>query len=225
MDSAKKERCVIVGGAEIGDYPRIRSYFRDDDFIIFCDCGLRHAEQLDRVPSLIVGDFDSYDNPEAEIETIVLPVAKDDTDTVYAVREGLRRGYTDFLLAGVFGGRLDHTLVNVYILFDLDSRGCKALAIDDYSEMSVISSKCDDADSPSACIPGKAYVEDRYPFFSLINMTGTARGVTIRGAKFPLEDGEITSGYQYASSNEVLPGETAEIEIKDGRLLLIKDIV
>jgi thiamine pyrophosphokinase len=67
-------------------------------------------------------------------------------------------------------------------------------------------------------------VEERYPYFSLLNMTGTARGVTIRGAKFPLEDGEITSEYQYATSNEVLPGEIAEITIKEGRLLLIKDI-
>ena len=65
---------------------------------------------------------------------------------------------------------------------------------------------------------------DRYPFFSLINMTGTARGITIRNAKFPLENAEITSDYQYATSNEVLAGKTAEIIVGEGRLLLIKDL-
>ena len=133
------ERCVVVGGADIGDYARIRSYLRENDYVIYCDCGLRHSEGLGAQPSLIVGDFDSHDNPHLEIETIVLPVAKDDTDTVYAVREGLRRGFTDFLLLGVCGARMDHTLVNAYILFDLESRGCTALAVDDYSEFSVIS--------------------------------------------------------------------------------------
>ena len=221
MEKDKTSRCVIAGGADIGDYPRIRSYLRDDDFIIYCDCGLKHADRLGRKPSLIVGDFDSYDDPHSDTETIVLPVAKDDTDTVYAVREGIRRGYTDFLLIGVFGGRMDHTLANVCILFDLDSRGCTALAVDDYSEFSVISSECDAAGTK---IPGRALVEDHYPFFSLLSLTGTARGVTIRGVKFPLENGEITSEYQYAVSNEVLPGETAEITVEDGRLLLIKDI-
>lgn len=222
MESSRANRCVIIGGADIGNYPRIRSYLREDDYVIYCDSGLKHREQLDRQPSLIVGDFDSYDNPESDIETIVLPVAKDDTDTVYAVKEGLRRGFRDFLLIGVYGGRLDHTLVNVYILFDLDKRGCTALAVDDYSEMSVISAG--DKAGNFGFVPGKSYVEDRYPYFSLLNMTGTAKGVTIRGAKFPLEDGEITSEYQYATSNEVIPGETAEITIKEGRLLLIKDV-
>jgi thiamine pyrophosphokinase len=211
MEISKANRCVIVGGADIGGYARIRSYLRDDDYIIYCDSGLRHAEELGREPSLIVGDFDSHENPHSDIETIVLPVAKDDTDTVYAIREGRRRGFTDFLLVGVFGARMDHTLVNVYALFDLEEKGCTALAVDDYSEISVI---------PEG---GTAAVDGKYPYFSLLNMTGVARGISIRGAKFPLEDGEITSGYQYATSNEVLPGETALIRIREGRLLLIKD--
>lgn len=218
------ERCVVVGGADIGDYARIRRYLRENDYVIYCDCGLRHSEGLGAQPSLIVGDFDSHDNPHLEIETIVLPVAKDDTDTVYAVREGLRRGFTDFLLLGVFGARMDHTLVNAYILFDLESRGCTALAVDDYSEFSVISG---DPDMNTGMNTGsernRAEITEDYPYFSLLNMTGRAEGVTIRGAKFGLENGTITSNYQYATSNEVLPGETAAVTIRDGKLLLIKN--
>lgn len=37
-----QNRCVIVGGADIGNYEYIRKQLRKDDFIIFCDCGLRH---------------------------------------------------------------------------------------------------------------------------------------------------------------------------------------
>ena len=31
------KRCVIVGGAEIRTYDRVRQYFRPDDFFIYCD--------------------------------------------------------------------------------------------------------------------------------------------------------------------------------------------
>lgn len=203
------KRCVIVGGADIGRYDRIRACLREDDFFICCDSGLKHRAGLGITPNLIVGDFDSHENPHLDVETIVLPREKDDTDTVFAVKEALKRGFSEFLLVGVIGGRLDHTLGNVSVLLMLDGQGKRAVALDDYSELEIIS------DRP-------AYIEDRYPYFSLLNISGLAQGITIRNAKFPLADGEITCEYQYGISNEVLPGQTAEVTVQSGRLLLVK---
>ena len=204
------KRCVIVGGADISNYGRINGIITDEDFLIFCDSGLKHMQKLTIVPSLIVGDFDSHENPHLDIETIVLPCEKDDTDTVFAVKEAIRRGYTDFLLIGVIGARLDHTLGNVYILEYLDELGLKGKIIDDYSEMALVSRE-------------PAYIEDTFAFFSLINITGMAKGITIENAKYPLNDAEITCGYQYGVSNEVISGQTAKVSVKEGKLLLIKD--
>ena len=97
------KRCVIVGGADINNYEYIKSCLRNDDFIVFCDSGLKHLESLQVNPGLIVGDFDSHDNPHLGVETIVLPCEKDDTDTVFAVKEAIKRGFDDFLLIGVVG--------------------------------------------------------------------------------------------------------------------------
>ena len=205
-------RCVIVGGASIGDYRTVGAMLRQDDYVIYCDCGLRHMDGLGAEPDLIVGDFDSYSNPEMGTETIVLPCEKDDTDTVFAVKEAIKRGFEDFLLVGVVGERLDHTLGNVSILLMLDSTGKKGTIIDDYSEIEIVSDRCE-----KPCI-----IDDSYVYFSLINISGTARGVTIRGAKDPLENAEITCEYQYGVSNEVLPGSTAEVSVGEGRLLLVK---
>ena len=202
-------RCVIVGGASIGDYETVGAMLRPDDYVIYCDCGLRHMDGLGAEPDLIVGDFDSYSNPEMETETIVLPCEKDDTDTVFAVKEALRRGFEDFLLVGVVGERLDHTLGNVSILLMLDSEGKKGTIIDDYSEMEIVSDRCG-----MPCI-----IDDSYVYFSLINISGTARGVNIRGAKYPLENAEITCEYQYGVSNEVLLGCTAEVSVGEGGVL------
>jgi len=202
-------RCVIVGGANINNYDFIREKLSADDYIIFCDSGLKHMENLRVQPSLIVGDFDFHDNPHLDVETIVLPCEKDDTDTVYAVKKAIKRGYDNFLLIGVVGARLDHTLGNVSILLYLDSLGKKGCIIDDYSEMKIVSNE-------------PAYIEDSYSFFSLLNISGTAKGITIENAKYPLENGEITCEYQYGISNEVLCGEMAKVSVDKGRALLIK---
>lgn len=203
------QRCVIVGGAGIREYQRIRESLRGDDWFVYCDGGLKHVQELGREPDLIVGDFDSHEQPETDIETIVLPCEKDDTDTVYAVKEAVRRGFREFLLIGVIGERFDHTFGNVSLLLYLDSLGIPARILDDYSEMRIISRET-------------AEVKDDCSWFSLLNISGTAKGITIRGAKYPLTDGEIKSDYQYGVSNEVLPGETATVSVREGRLLLVK---
>jgi thiamine pyrophosphokinase len=81
--------------------------------------------------------------------------------------------------------------------------------VDDYSEMEIVSRQ-------------PAYVTDRYAYFSLLNISGLAQGITVQNAKYPLSDAEITCEYPYGISNEPLPGQTAKITVKAGRLLLIR---
>ena len=142
-------------------------------------------------------------------ELIVLPCEKDDTDTVFAVKEAMRRNFAEFLLVGVIGQRLDHTLANVSILYMLDEAGKEGRILDDYSEMQLVSG------SP-------VRIDDTCAYFSLLNVSGQAEGVTITHAKYPLQDAAIHCEYQYGVSNEVLPGETAEVTVARGKLLLIK---
>ena len=202
-------RCVIIGGADIHEYEIIRGMLREDDFFVFCDSGLKHLEALGVIPDLIVGDFDSYENPHMNVETIVIPCEKDDTDTVFAVKEAIKRGHGEFLLIGVIGGRLDHSLGNVSILLYLDSLGKNGSIADDYSEMQIVSKT-------------PAVISGEYPYFSLLNVTGCAKDICIRNAKYPLENAEITCEYQYGISNEVLPGQEAVVSVGCGRLLLLK---
>lgn len=203
------KRCVIIGGAEIKEYEKIRAYLKEDDFLIFCDSGLCHEEKLGVQPNLIVGDFDSHPNPHSKVETIVLPCEKDDTDTVFAVKEAIQRGFEDFLLLGVIGARLDHTLGNVSILLFLNAQGKTGKIVDDYSEMELVSK------NPTE-------IEDSFAFFSLLNINGTTKGITIEHAKYPLQNAAISCDYQYGISNEVLPGQVARVTVNEGIGLLIK---
>lgn len=201
--------CVIIGGADIVDYDRIKGYINDKSFIVCCDSGLKHIEKLSVMPDLVVGDFDSHDKPSFSVETIVLPREKDDTDTFFAVKEAVKRGFIAFTILGAVGNRLDHTLGNISILMYLNSLGLTARLIDDYSEMQVISD----------CIE----ISNSFSFFSTVSIDGTARGVCIENAKFPLHNAVIEPIYQYGISNEVLPGKAStRVRLKEGKLLIIK---
>ena len=202
-------RCVIIGAAPINNYKKIRSFLRPDDFVIVCDGGLNHIKKLRVKPNLIVGDFDSHKNPNLPIETIALPCEKDDTDSVFALKTAISRGFKDFLFIGMIGARLDHGLGNLYMLIKCHEEGLKALLLDDYSEMQIVGKQ-------------EAYITDAYPYFSLLNITGLARGITIRDAKYPLENAQIKQDYQYGISNEVLPNKKAAVSVSEGQLLLIK---
>ena len=206
-------RCVIVSAGEIHDYERARSFLREGDFFVFCDGGLAHADGLGVNPDLIVGDFDSCDAElltkwEGQCETLRLPREKDDTDTLYAAKLALERGYEDFLFLGAMGARFDHALANVSVLLYLDGLGKKAVLADDYSTMQIAGAK-------------PFYIKDDCSYFSVLTVAGDVSGVTIKNAKYPLENANLSADFQLGISNEVLPGKTAEVSVAQGRVLIV----
>ena len=203
------KRCVIFGAADIKNYEKVRRLLLPSDFIICADGGLYHTNAMGLTPDLIVGDFDSYKGEVPQgIETIRLSTKKDDTDTVFAAREAVKRGYADFLIFGVIGGRLDHTLVNVYLLEFLNEAKAYGKIVDDLSEMFLLKNST-----------VKIYKE-QHSYFSLIAINGKADGVTISGAVFPLTNNTIMPSYQYGISNE-FADDFVEISVKSGSLLVI----
>lgn len=202
------KKCIIVGGADIYDYEKIRKHLKDA-FVIYCDGGLKHEKSLSLKPDLIVGDFDSYEKPERDTETITLPCEKDDTDTFFAVKEAIKRGFCDFTLIGVTGGRLDHTLGNLSMLLYLYENGKKAEIIDDYSVIKIVGKEPE-------------YITDDFLYFSLNNISGATKGVNVENAKYPLKNAVIDASSALCVSNEVVKGKTAKVYVSDGIMLLLK---
>lgn len=199
-------RCVVVLGGDIRDYGRIKSFLKDDDYFIFCDRGLVHREALGVKCALLVGDFDSI-SPPLDIETIVYPREKDDTDALCGIKEGIRRGFRNFLIIGAFGGRIDHELGNIYLLDYLDEKNIPGRILNENSYIEVVST------TPKTVMKGVKY-------FSLIAFSGPAGGVSIEGAKYNLVAQTIEPHFQYGISNEV-EEERAVIRVDKGKLLLI----
>ena len=207
------KRCVIIGAGPIENYEIMKSYLEEGDFFIYCDGGLRHQDGLGVKPDLIVADFASYEEGRdadfGDIRVIRLPVMKDDTDSYHAAKEGLRLGFKSYLLLGLTGARLDHTLANVGLIYMLFKSGAEACMVSDTEEMCVVGKD-------------KTYVEDCYPFFSIMPVFGDVRGLTIKDAKYEVEDARLSLDYPYAISNEPLSNKRASISISDGEALLVK---
>ena len=95
------KRCFIYAA---GTFYGLRERPRAGELQIAADAGLLLCERLGVKPDLVLGDFDSMDVCQAPADCIRVPVEKDDTDTMLALREGLRRGCDTFYLYGATGG-------------------------------------------------------------------------------------------------------------------------
>ena len=180
-----------------------------DDFLIAADGGLAHMKKAGLIPNGILGDFDSLGYiPES---ALVFPVEKDDTDAMLAVRKGLELGYKRFLLYGSLDGpRLDHTVANFQTLQFLADHGATGYLIGKDHIVTVVK-------NASISFPASAS-----GILSVFCMGQDARGVTLQGLKYNVDDIVLTAGFPLGVSNH-FTGNKARITVTDGSLLVIYD--
>ncbi|WP_407386321.1 thiamine diphosphokinase [Ruminococcus sp.] len=199
------KRCFIFGALPVSALCEKPS---PGDMVIAADKGYDTVIGFGLQPDLTVGDFDSRGKAPATDDLIVLPVRKDQTDVGYAVEVGFSRGYRDFVVYGGVGGMLDHTVANIAIAYDIVVRGGSAVFIGEECCFTVIRHG------------EKTFAARDRGRLSVFALGGTARGVTIRGLGYELDDGKIACTDHIGVSNEFI-GKEATISVKDGDLLII----
>lgn len=179
------------------------------DTIICADGGYEKLMEIGLSPDLIIGDMDSISCPIPEhIPFYPLPVEKDDTDTLAALKKAIELGYRDIVLIGGLGGRLDHTVANLHCLSYSLFAGVRMEIRDDQNRVFMF--------APSEiCIPG-----DRDSYLSLFSYTEACRGVTTKGLYYPLANATLTHSYPLGVSN-LFTEEEAIISFTSGKLLVI----
>lgn len=199
-------KCVIFCAA---GFDALAAPLEKDDYIVAADGGLEHTRKLGIQPDEILGDFDSLGYiPE---DSRVFPVEKDDTDSMLAVRKGLELGFREFLLYGALDGpRLDHTVANLQTLLFLAEHGARGHLVGlTYMATALSGEKL-------------VFPESAEGIFSLFCFGPEARGVTIRGAKYTLENGTLSAAFPLGVSNHFMK-KTVEISVKEGCLLALYD--
>ncbi len=200
------EWCLIISGAP---YCYIPPNVQKADFIIACDKGYIYAQRASLKPDLVIGDFDSFrgDIPPG-IDIIRTVPEKDDTDTLMALKEALKRGYKKIVITGGLGGRLDHTIANLSLTAFAAQRGAMCCVIDkDHQAFAIKNKTC-------------RIKRGKWANVSVFSMDRESKGVTLRGLKYPLTDAVVTNMFPIGVSNEFAE-DTASISVKDGMLLII----
>lgn len=212
-------KCIVIGA---GDLTLGELVAGEEDLCIAVDGGLSYCGILGVEPDLILGDFDSVSEKEAEAveklekqipdRIIRLPREKDDTDMLAALKEGLKRGYRDFRIYAGTGGRFDHTLANIQCLVFLKKHGAAGYLVDGTGMTLVILNEA---------VHFRKSLEGYLSLFSLVE---ESKGVTIEGMKYTLENAMLRNDYPVGVSNEFV-GKEAVVSVEDGCLACILQYV
>ena len=195
-------RGVIICGGNVGEY--IKDYILPDDFVICADSGYDRAKEFGITPGIVLGDMDSTRYEDVPEEKIVYPVRKDFTDSELAVEYAKEKGFSEILLFGMIGTRMDHTLANISLLAGLKN----AVIIDANNEIYYAE--------------GKFSLKGRKgDIISIIPFMGDVSGVTTRGLDYPLEKSTVKWGTSLGVSN-VMVEDACHIKIEKGAAFIIR---
>lgn len=197
-------RAIIICGGRVGSY--INNYIKDSDYVICADSGFDRASEYGIKPDIIIGDMDSVKSDYAGENTAIYPARKDYTDSELALYHALEKGYTEILMFGMVGTRMDHTFANLSLL--LNCREIDAVIIDENNYIYLVSDK----------ITINASVGDTV---SILPFLGDLKGVTTSGLEYPLDNSTIKIGTSLGVSNKMTEA-TCHIEIKEGTALVIR---
>lgn len=207
---------VVLAGGEIADYPALAGQIPSSALIVCADSGYRHCAPLGLTPSLLVGDFDSIDLPGGnfppDIPTIPLSPHKNYTDSALAVEAAVERGCRSLLLAGMLGGRFDHSAANLQTMAGCLNSGVNARISDGVTH--IFAAKAREKGETHLLLPHRAGC-----YFSLLAWTPVCHGVTIRGGRYPLNNYNLRSDEARAVSNEFLE-EDVKILFRSGLLVV-----
>lgn len=196
--------CRIVGA---GECRKIDFEKKADELIIAADGGCAYLKNADIMPDIIIGDFDSLGFVPEGKEVIKLNPVKDITDMDAAVKEGVKRGCTEFHLYGACGGRIDHTLANIQLVTSLAYKNFKAFIHDE----SII----------TAVTNGEIKFDAGYKgYVSVFSHSDKCEGVTIEGLKYTLDNAELKNIFPLGVSNEFI-GTESKIKVRNGTLIVV----
>ena len=201
----KMSICYIFGALDttIADFNP-----QESDLIIAADGGYSTLKKLNIKPDLVVGDFDSLGNVPENENIIKHPVKKDDTDTLLAIKTGLEKGFKTFIIYGAIGGRLDHTVATIQSATYVAENGGIAYIYDgNYTVTAIKNSSIKFKNTANG-------------YTSVFALSGVAKGVTIDGLLYTLDNAEITPSFPVGVSNEFTKKES-KITVSDGVLTII----
>lgn len=206
-------KVLIISGGNPPSKELLNGEITEDTFIIAADSGANCLYDYNIKPNLLVGDFDSINKEvfdyfkKSKCIIDIYPIEKDFTDTEIAVKKALSMKPNEIVLLGCTGSRVDHLLGNIGMLKICLENGVTACIKDENNNIRLVNT--------STSLKGTVG-----QIFSLQSYGDEIIGLTIEGAKYPLNNYNLKIGQSIAISNEFV---TTEVLLKFivGTLMII----
>lgn len=212
------KKCCIISAGDV-NLALLEKKKTEYSFFIAADAGYEKAQLAMITPDVIIGDFDSIsqfpvvDKPTTTSDTlpkvIQFPIEKDYSDTHLAIEEGIKQGFTHFDVYGALGGdRFSHSLANLQTLCTMKSKGISVTLIGMKESVYILKNETLTLSPPIGCN------------FSVFSLSDESKHVTIKGAKYSLDNTTLTNLFPLGVSNQSTDKEI-QISVKNGFLLVI----
>lgn len=213
-----KTACLVLNG-QLEDYDYIRKVmdYNTYELIIAVDGGANHLYRLGIMPNYILGDLDSIDDDirsyyeASDVVFKKFPTKKDETDAELAVWMVEEEGLLGIDIYAALGGRIDHELANIQLLYYILDRGMYPRIISEREEIYILRNEEMNL---------KGSIGD---IVSIIPVKGDARGITLANMEYSVEELDLKYSVTRGISNVMLAGD-AYINVRDGCILVIKNI-
>ena len=212
-----KKTVIVSGGMLEEDFvlPILKS--EETEFVIGVDKGLEFLYKHEIKPDYIVGDFDSVSRELVDYyrEELNVPIrefnpVKDASDTEIALRLCLGLNRKSILILGGTGNRIDHLWANVQCLQIALQAGADARIVDSHNQIRLL-------DSDITLKKSEAFG----PYFSLFPLEMPVDELSIRGAKYPLQNHLLKPSDSLCVSNEFAEDEVT-ISFVYGKVILME---
>lgn len=211
------KRAFIVAGGDKDNLEEFLSNIHDDNLVVGVDEGAFYLLNKGIHVDIAIGDFDSISSEQLSFlkenigDVVLLPSEKDLTDTEAALEYVFYHYELDEVsLFGVFGGRLDHMISNLWIAF-----------LPQFAKNIEKISFFDKKNSLSFYKPGAYELkkEENKQYLSFISMTALVN-LNLKRVKYPLEN----SNYNHPMaliSNE-FKSQSMQFSFDEGLLAVIQ---
>jgi thiamine pyrophosphokinase len=208
---------ILAGGPE-NLLPDLHEYEAENVIWVGVDRGVFHLLNRGIKPKIAFGDFDSVSQEELTfIENQVANMKrfkpeKDETDMELALNWALAEHPAAIRLFGATGGRIDHFLANVQLLYTplKEKKSVDIYLIDRFNEVFLKG-------------PGthklKKMKNEKY--ISFVPLTLNVTNLTLEGFKFPLKNRHISLGSTLCISNELI-NDYGTFSFSEGILIVIR---
>jgi len=119
------KRALILANGNPPSKRLLQKYLATADWFICADGGANIAAHFGITPDLIIGDIDSVSKETLgnfkKVKTIKIK-EQNSTDLEKALSAAIRKNYTEIVVLGATGGRLDHAIGNLSALVKFSSK-------------------------------------------------------------------------------------------------------